>query len=72
MESSAKYNISGVLTLILENDLYSAEIELQKGCKTLPEEQARKLGQVIGALCDKEGFNYRPDLAVRCLNIFDN
>ncbi len=72
METSAKYKISEVLNLILkENNLHAAKEVLQKNCKTKPEKQARKLGQVIGALMDSKGFNYHPDLAVRFLNIFD-
>lgn len=73
MITSTKFNITLILhLLVVENDILGAKVELQKGCKTLPEKQARKLGQVIGALCDIEGFNYRPDLAVRFLNSFDN
>ena len=49
-----------------------AKEQTQYRCKTIPERQARKVGQVIGALTDPDHSDYNPDLAARYLNLFDS
>lgn len=44
-----------------------AKAQIQHRCKTKPETQARRLGIVVGALCDN-GYD---DDAVRLLRMFD-
>lgn len=67
METAAKYKIGPVIESLLNGQWRQAKEELQRGCKTKPEKQARKLGQVIGHLCDTN----RGDMAVRFLKMFD-
>lgn len=64
--------IDHIIDSLINGQFSQAKEQAQHGCKTLPEKQARRVGQVVGALCDPIGFQYRPDLAVAFLNLFDN
>ena len=56
---------------MINGQYQQAKQQTQYRCKTLPEKQARKVGQVVGALMDKGHWNYSPDMAARYLNLFD-
>lgn len=47
-----------------------AKALIQWGCKTKPETQAFRVGIVVAALVDPEGYYNRPDLAVILLKLF--
>lgn len=63
---SCKFNVKHAKMLCLQGKYKQAKEELQKGCKTIPEKQVRKVGQLIGLLMD-EGFK---DQAAHLLNTF--
>lgn len=66
------YRIDHIITSLKNGQWEQAKEFTQKCCKTKPERQARKVGQVVGALCDPDNVHKDPDLAVRYLNLFDN
>jgi hypothetical protein len=71
MTSSNKYRISHIIASMINGQWKQAKAQTQHLCKTIPEKQARKVGQVVGALTDPEHSDYDPDMAARYLNMFD-
>ena len=65
------YKIDTIINNLINGNLSDAKQLTQHRCKTIPERQAYKVGQVVGALMDKEHSRYNPDLAVTYLNLFD-
>ncbi len=72
MKYASKYKISHIIESLINGQFEQAKNQTQYLCKTLPEKQAYRVGQVVGSLCDPEGFYKNPDLAVRYLNLFNN
>jgi nitrate reductase assembly molybdenum cofactor insertion protein NarJ len=67
MPNSNKYKINHIIASLVNGQFKQAKEETQKGCKTKPEKQGRKIGQVVGELMISD----QPDLACRYLNLFD-
>lgn len=70
-KTSRKYYTKQVIDYLLVGDFKKAKIELQCGCKSIPEKQAYRLVQVVGSLCDVDGFYNNKELATDFLNMFD-
>lgn len=69
METMNRYmNIAPVLSAIASGRYVSAKELIQEHCRTVPERQARRLAQVVGALIERGDA----DAAVRLINLFDN
>ena len=71
MKHASRYKIDHIIESIKDRNMYRAKEQTQHRCKTRPEKQAYIVGQVIGSLCDPDGFHHDPDLAVEYLNMFD-
>lgn len=72
MEHMNRYaNIAPILAAVDAGDYAQAKALIQDKCRTLPERQARRLGQTIGALMDRR-TDIAADSAVILLNMFDN
>jgi len=71
METASKYKIDHIIESLINGQFKQAKEQTQYRCKTKPEKQARIVGQVIGALCDPDGYRNDPSLAVRYLKLFD-
>ena len=71
MITASKFKIRHIIESMINGQYQQAKQQTQYRCKTLPEKQARKVGQVVGALMDKEHSDYNPDMAARFLNLFD-
>ena len=65
------YKIAHIIESLENGQLKQAKEQIQWKCKTKPEKQAFKVGQVVGALMDEDDYN-NPDLARRFLCLFDN
>ena len=66
------YNVQQIIDSLVNGQYRQAKEYAQHGRKTKPEAQARIVGQVVGALCDRASDNYDPDLAVVFLNMFNH
>lgn len=66
------YKINHIIESMINGQFKQAKEQTQYRCKTLPEKQAYRVGQVVGSLCDPDGFYNMPDLAVTYLNLFNN
>jgi len=67
---SKHYRIDHIIDSLIDGQFKQAKEQTQYRCKTLPEKQSRIVGQVVGALCDPDGYRNDPDLAVTYLNLF--
>lgn len=65
-------NIEHIIESLINGQFIQAKEQTQYRCKTKPEKQAYIVGQIVGALCDPDGFHHNPDLAVTFLNCFNN
>mgnify|MGYP001586460582 CR=1 FL=1 len=63
------YQIDHIIESLINGQFKQAKEQTQEGCKTNPERQARKVGQVVGTLCGPD-YNM-PGLAGNYLNLFD-
>lgn len=72
MAYSNKYNITPIIDSLINGQFKQAKSQAQYLCKTKPEKQAYIVGQVVGALCDRDHVYNDPDLAVIFLSLFDN
>lgn len=69
METMNRYtNIEPILSAVASGYYAFAKELIQERCRTVPERQARRLAQVVGALIERGGA----DAAVRLINLFDN
>ncbi len=63
--------INHIIDSMINGQFKQAKEQTQYRCKTLPEKQAHRVGQVVGALCDPDHPNYDPDMAVRFLALWE-
>jgi nitrate reductase assembly molybdenum cofactor insertion protein NarJ len=56
-----------IIESLINGQFAQAKEQTQKGCKTKPEKQGRKIGQVVQILESSDDH----DLACRYLNLFD-
>lgn len=64
------HRISHIIESLQNGQFKQAKTQTQYLCKTVPERQARRVGQVVGALCDPDGNYKNPDLALQYLQLF--
>lgn len=55
---------------IKQGDMTKAHAIVTTKCKTKPEEMAYRVGRIVGALVDPDGFHKQPDLAQKFLEQF--
>ena len=55
---------------IKAGDYAKANAIVTQKCKTKPNKLAYRVGRIVGALCDPDGFHNEPDKAVKFLNTF--
>lgn len=72
LKAKKHYRIDHIIDSLTNGQFKQAKAQTQYMCKTLPEKQAYKVGQIVGALMDKDGSSYNPNLAVRFLNLFND
>ena len=70
MKHANRYRIDHIIKNLIDGDFIKAKEQTQYRCRTIPEKQAYIVGQVVGSLCDPDGFHKKPDLAVKYLNMF--
>jgi len=71
MKTASKYRIEHIIESLYNGQFKQAKKQTQYMCKTIPEKQAYKVGQIVGALMDIENYN-DPDMAVQFLNLFSH
>jgi hypothetical protein len=59
-----------VMNLILDGRPQDAKRVLVLGCRTKPEVMAYRVGTIVGALTDPDGFRNKPDKAKAFLDLF--
>ena len=70
MKTLKRYErIDHIIESLINGNFKQAKEQTQYGCKSIPEKQAKIVGQVVGALMDKDNYN-DPDLAVTYLDMF--
>lgn len=62
--------IDHIVNSLLNGNFSQAKEQTQYLCRTLPEKQAHRVGQVVGSLCDPLDRDM-PDLAVTYLRLFE-
>ena len=62
-----KSHVSSIIDSLINGQFAQAKEQTQRNCKTKPELQAYRVGQTVGALCDRG----MPDLAATYLNLFN-
>ena len=61
---------NGTIEAIKLGKYEEAYATIRKGCKTKPNELAYRIGRVVGALTDPDGFHKEPDRAATFLEMF--
>ena len=64
--------IDNIIRSMVNGQWKQAKELTRKGCKTKPERMAYRVGRIVGALCDPDGFRDEPDLARVYLTMFED